>query len=152
MKTNDSAQELCGHVPPGVSSAPPDMQPNGFINSADPIGSLAKVLYPLSLYEYPGRMQAMARLLGVAVGTYERVAKPCGGARLGLPLVTAAEKLCEVKIAELSTILAELRARKRVLNASTASKRRGFLTVRVRDQSGVPRNAQGNGRGNEPGF
>ena len=115
------------------------------------VGSLSKLLqrlgalcFPWHILDYPGRNRALAEALGYSVGTIEHGVK----GRLTPAMALRAEKFCRAMALELVALADLFKAEGEKLAAKKAPKRRGFLTVRIRDETGIPRNARWSGRKN----
>ena len=125
-----SALSVC--IPP-VREYPATVSGRGLMTS------LAKMLFPLSLYQYEGRRKEVSRLFGMAVSSYDRMAKPSGDAALTLPVISRARKIISRLIGALQIEDAKWRAKELELTAKRSAASRGMFDVRVRDATGIPR-------------
>jgi hypothetical protein len=105
------------------------------------LGQLSEVLFPHVQVKYPGRVRAMAELLGLSPLSFAYYSKPAGNGRLPAAVFARAEKICTRYIEELTAIREALETRRLALEAKKPKGpwRGGMFQVRVRDESGVPR-------------
>lgn len=148
----DSAREAADHLRPfPVWAFKPDVVA-GYSYTPQLMLRLGRVLFPVPLHKYEGRLKSLAKALGyspASVSTYKRRG---GDDRLTLPVIAAAEKLIAAQQIELAAIAEGLANKRRELESAKASKPRlaGMFTVRVRDGSGIPRDAVWRGKKLEP--
>lgn len=137
-----------GHIP--LKSGWNSSNPVSDIREAgpDPVTELMNVLFPYPFGKYPGKLTACALLLGISRKSFLSTAKPSGAKRLSLPLARRAGKICRDYAARLTGLAEAFEARALELEKRQAGRARGFWDIRVRDSSGIPRNAIGHGRGN----
>lgn len=119
---------------------------------ANPLLELAQLAFPYSVSKYRGRQRSICEVLGLRLSSYQSLAKPLGVARLSLPLLLRAAKFCADRARAYEALSVRFAAMAEDRRAKNAPKHRGMLEVRVRDGSGIPRNAKGWRNGNAPGF
>jgi hypothetical protein len=136
------------HIPLPVNSPTKLCEYQDTVSTGSYVGQLMTLLVPYSLRKYPGKLGATSKLLSVPVSVVRLYGRAGGNANLTAPVARRGEKICRELIARLSILADQFRDHALTCEAKRAPIRRGFLTVRVRDDSGIPRTAQGPGHGN----
>ena len=106
------------------------------------VGQLVSLLVPWSLRKYPGKRIAGAEALGVPVSVLRQYARAGGNSALTANVARRGEKICRDMAAKFQMLACQFADHAAKRESERAPKRRGFLAVRVRDESGIPRNAQ----------
>lgn len=152
-KPNENANGLAGageHIPPGHSSVCGNGIPLRQLEDGGILRDYADAVFGYSLGKYPGKLRASADSLGLRLSTYKAMAYGNAVSRISLPLALRAAKILRSKIVELTRLADRFEAIARERQARPKS--RGFLDVRVRDDTGIPRNARWRGGPKPPAF
>lgn len=139
-----------GHIPPVIPMSVSEVSDYRMTGDGGLLRDYANTVFPYRLDKYPGMIAAASESLGLSVSSYKCMAYENAVSRVSLPLAIRAGKILRAKILELTRLAERFEA---IARAKAAKPRTGsFLQVRVRDSSGIPRNARGRGNGNAPGF
>lgn len=103
------------------------------------LGKVALELWPWGLYEYPGRHKILAAIMGLSEGTIWRQIRKGGDERLSAGSALRLASWLRAKSVQLLAVAGELEMHAEGLKGRKPG--RGFLTVKVRDESGIPRSA-----------